>query len=90
MPIYYISTRDSFAFDLIEKETLHRRGNHFFKKIEYFFAPDNMPENFKEYRTFFPDLKVGLTAYHNFYTEEELQLFEGKMLSTERSAFKSN
>ena len=43
MPIYYISTRDSFAFDLVEKESLHRRGDHFFKKIEYFFAPDNMP-----------------------------------------------
>jgi len=44
MPIYYISTRDSFAFDLVEKITLlQREGGRTYKKIEYFFEPDNLP-----------------------------------------------
>jgi hypothetical protein len=37
MPIYYISTRDSFAFDLVEKITYLPRGQRTYKKIEYFF-----------------------------------------------------
>jgi hypothetical protein len=46
MPIYYISTRDSFAFDLIEKITVLSRNGKPYKKIEYFFEPDNIPDNF--------------------------------------------
>jgi hypothetical protein len=37
MPIYYISTRDSFAFDLIENITLLKRGDRTYKKIVYQF-----------------------------------------------------
>lgn len=34
MPLYYISTRDSFAFDLIEKVTFLKRDNgKVYKKI---------------------------------------------------------
>lgn len=43
MPIYYISTRDSFAFDLVEKITIYQRQGRPFKKIEYFFEADNLP-----------------------------------------------
>lgn len=37
MPIYYISTRDSFAFDLVEDITLLKRGDRTYKKIVYRF-----------------------------------------------------
>jgi hypothetical protein len=33
MPLYYISTRDSFAYDLIEKVTVIERDGHMVKKI---------------------------------------------------------
>lgn len=77
-PIYYISTRDSFAFDLIEKRTILRRSNgREYTRIDYYFYPDNVPTNFgSEYRKLFPQLDVGATAYHGFYTEEEMKEFE--------------
>lgn len=54
MPIYYISTRDSFAFDLVEKITELRREGRTYQRIEYFFEPENAPDNFDEYRKLFP------------------------------------
>ncbi len=72
MPIYYITTRDSFAYDLIEKTSLVEEGGRQFKKIEYFFDPENPPFNFKNFVKEFPDYRVGCTAYHDFFTHEEL------------------
>ena len=37
MPIYYIATRDSFAFDLIERISYVQLDSRKVKKIEYFF-----------------------------------------------------
>lgn len=37
MPIYYITTRDSFAFDLVEDITYLKRDNRTYKKIVYRF-----------------------------------------------------
>lgn len=39
MPLYYIATRDSFAFDLIEKISTCKYGNKSFTKTEFFFDP---------------------------------------------------
>ena len=55
MPIYYISTRDSFAFDLVEKITILSREGRPYKKIEYSFEADNYPDNFGEYKKLFPN-----------------------------------
>jgi hypothetical protein len=82
MPIYYISTRDSFAFDMVEDITLLKRGDRTYKKIVYHFEPDNYPDNFGEYKKLFPDLKLGITSYHDFFTEQELRHFEAKTLQT--------
>lgn len=82
MPIYYISTRDSFAFDLVEKVTLLERNGRPFRKIEYFFEGDNFPDNFGEYRKLFPNLETGVVCYHDFFSEEELQHFEAQTLQT--------
>lgn len=50
MPIYYISTRDSFAFDLIEKSTILKINGRTFERIDFFFDPNNAPSNY--YGTF--------------------------------------
>lgn len=79
MPIYFISTRDSFAFDLVEKITTHLRAetNTYYQRIEYFFEEDNLPTNYgPEYRKLFPELNVGVISYHNFFTHQELTHFE--------------
>lgn len=68
MPLYYISTRDSFAFDLVVKETFLKTKNRSFTKCEYFFDPDNLPANYGEFRKLFPNLEVGIVCYNGFYT----------------------
>lgn len=89
MPIYYISTRDSFAFDLVEKTIVFQREGRQYRRIEYYFELDNLPDNFGEYRKLFPQLDTGIVCYHNFFSEQELRLFKNKNLQTETSAFKS-
>ncbi len=49
-----------------------------------------MPSNFTgEYLKLFPELNVGVTCYHNFFTDEELKSFEKNTFETEKKAFKS-
>jgi hypothetical protein len=49
MPLYYISTRDSFAFDLVERVSfLQRQNGRTYKKIEYFFEAENLPTNYSK------------------------------------------
>lgn len=69
MPIYYISTRDSFAFDLIERVSDLQRDGRNYKKIEYFFEADNLPNNFGDYLKMFPNWNVGVVAYHGFFMD---------------------
>lgn len=70
MPLYYISTRDSFAFDLIVKETFLKCGERCFTKSEYFFDPDNLPTNYGEFRKLFPNLEVGVVCYNGFFSNQ--------------------
>lgn len=90
LPLYFISTRDCFAFDLIEKKTvLQLQGRPNVLKTEYFFHPKAKPQNFKCFEKEFPDLRVGVTSYTNFFTHEELKLLEEKTFETEIKCFKS-
>lgn len=42
-----------------------------FKKIKYYFDPDNLPTNYNnEYRSRFPQFDVGITCYHGLFTDE--------------------
>ena len=91
LPLYYISTRDCFAFDLLEKKTvLQLPGRPNVLKTEYFFHPKGKPQNFKSFETEFPDLRVGVTCYTNFFSHEELLALEAKTFETEIKCFKSN
>ena len=90
MPLYYISTRDSFAFDLIEKISYVSSNGRNYKKIEYYFDPQNLPSNYShEYKSRFPNFDVGITCYDNFFTEDQMKEFESNTFITEKSAFKS-
>ena len=89
-PLYYISTRDSFAFDLVEKIDYITSGNRKYVRTEYFFDPGNVPDNFsKEFRKLFPNFDVGIITINGFFTNEELNHFEEKTYETELKALKS-
>jgi hypothetical protein len=75
MPYYYITTRDSFAFDLITHDTFIKSGDRCFTKTEYYFDLENLPANYGEFRKLFPNLEVGVVTYNGFFTEEELRGF---------------
>jgi hypothetical protein len=49
MPVYYIATRDSFAYDLIEKVTYPIMNGRIVKRIDYYFDLNNLPANFKSF-----------------------------------------
>ncbi|KAL4496210.1 hypothetical protein ABPG72_012947 [Tetrahymena utriculariae] len=87
MPLYYISTRDSFAFDLLEKITTCQLNDKVFNKIEYFFDPNNYPTNFKSFIDSFPDYRVGATLYTGFFTHQELMSIENSCYDTEIKSF---
>lgn len=55
-----------------------------FKKIKYYFDPDNLPTNYNnEYRSRFPQFDVGITCYHGLFTDEQLKDFENNTFKTE-------
>lgn len=60
------------------------------KSVEFFFDPNAYPSNFKSFMDKFPDFRVGVTTYHNFFTHEELTEIESKCYETERKFFSSN
>lgn len=90
LPLYYISTRDCFAFDLIEKRTEINKMGRKYCKIEFFFNPKALPQNFKSFVSEFPDYRVGVTAYTGFFTHEELLELERNTFETETKCFKRN
>lgn len=90
MPVYYIATRDSFAYDLIEKITYPVLNGRIVKRIDYYFDLNNLPANFKTFLKQWPNGEVGVTAYHNFFSHKELKEIEDKCFETEQKAFKSN
>lgn len=84
MPLYYISTRDSFAYDLIEKSSIIEMNGRKFEKIEYFFDPKNAPSNFYgHFEKVFPDFRVGCHIIRNFFSNEELKDIEDECWETE-------
>lgn len=88
MPVYYIATRDSFAYDLIEKITYPVLNGRIVKRIDYYFDLNNLPANFKTFLKQWPNGEVGVTAYHNFFSHKELKEIEDKCFETEQKAFK--
>lgn len=94
-----INTRDCFAHDLHVKETMIEcDGRKDVIKREYYFTPSTVPENYREVvglpkaksLTNFEDLRVGVTTYENFYSNEEMKNIEGCIEETEHKSLQNS
>jgi len=91
-----INTRDCFVYDLYVKETIVNlgKGRENVMKREYFFTPDCVPENYKqvvglpreELINDVERLRVGVTTYSNFYTNDEMKNMERRIEDTEKKS----
>eukprot|EP01016_Furgasonia_blochmanni_P042581 TRINITY_DN5663_c0_g1_i5.p1 TRINITY_DN5663_c0_g1~~TRINITY_DN5663_c0_g1_i5.p1 ORF type:complete len:831 (+),score=111.95 TRINITY_DN5663_c0_g1_i5:560-3052(+) len=88
LPFYLNASRDSFAYDLIAKRTVLKLRGRDVIKTEYFFHKDCAPHNFKSFVNEFPDYRVGVTTYDNFFSHEELQEIEERTYETEINCFR--
>ncbi|CAK78674.1 unnamed protein product (macronuclear) [Paramecium tetraurelia] len=86
-PLYCITTRDSFAFDLITKVTKVKLGDRLVDRLDFFFEPNNCPCNFKSFLPMFPEYQVGAHAYVGYFTNEELLQMEKDIYEMELKGF---
>lgn len=83
LPMYIISTRDCFVFDLVvEEKTVEFEGKKFLRK-EFFFNKNNVPANYSKFKAGDGDYRVGVVTYENFFTHEELNEIEKLIEKTE-------
>ena len=98
-PITLINTRDCFVYDLYVKETILDLGQGREKvlKKEFFFKPNAVPDNFRQVvglpknadLSDTENLRVGVTTYENFYSDEEMKSMEKLIEETERKSISS-
>lgn len=88
LPLYTVDTRDCFSFDPIVKESkVMMRGREVTKK-EYFFEENQLPSNFDHFAKNFPDGRIGVVTYENFFSHDELLNLEHLTHMTELEFFK--
>jgi len=87
-PMYVISTRDCFVFDLIVKSEIFEFEGRKILKKEFFFHENNIPANFYKFQTDKNELRVGVVTYENFYTSDELDELENCVERTEEYSLK--
>jgi hypothetical protein len=87
-PMYVISTRDCFVFDLIVKSEVFEFVGRKILKKEFFFHENNIPANFHKFQTDKNELRVGVVTYENFYSSEELDDLENCVERTEEYSLK--
>jgi hypothetical protein len=88
LPMYIISTRDCFVFDLnVVTEIVERNGRKYLRK-EFFFDESNIPSNFHKFQTSKDDLRVGIVTYENYFTHQELLAIERNIEKTEELSLK--
>ena len=83
LPMYIISTRDCFVFDLNVKEELIDFENRKILRKEFYFYKQNIPSNFQKFKSSPDDLRVGIVTYENFFSNEELCEIENLIEKTE-------
>jgi hypothetical protein len=88
LPMYIISTRDCFVFDLVVKEEILNYQNRQIIRKEFFFDENNVPSNFHKFKLSNDDLRVGVVTYENFFTNEELSEIEKDVEKTEELSLK--
>jgi len=88
LPLYTVDTRDCFSFDpIVEQSTVRMRGRDVTKKV-YYFDPDNVPNNFEYFEKQFPDKRIGVVTYENYFSHEELLEIERLTHQTELEYFR--
>lgn len=88
LPLYTVDTRDCFSYDPIIKESkVTMRGREVTKK-EYCFEMDQLPSNFDHFIDKFPDGRIGVVTYENYFSHEELLELERLTHMTELEFFK--
>ena len=83
LPMYVISTRDCFVFDLEVKEDIIEFENRKIIKKEYFFDKNNFPSNFPKFKSSPEDYRVGIVTYQDFFSHEEICELENLTEKTE-------
>lgn len=96
IPLTLINTRDCFVYDLYVKDTVMEMGKdrQNVLKREFYFNPENVPENYRQVVGLPKDadmndienLRVGITTYENFYTDEEMKNMEKCIEDTEKKS----
>jgi hypothetical protein len=88
LPIYIISTRDCFVFDLrVDEKVIDYKGRKMIRK-EFLFEENNIPANFHKFKTSQEDFRVGVVTYENYFTNEELKEIEKEIEKTEALSLK--
>ena len=93
-PVTLINTRDCFVHDLHVKETVLSMGAgraNVIKK-EFYFTQETAPSNFGQVVGLpkgtdlndIENLRVGVTTYENFYSNEDMKEMEGCIEDTEK------
>ena len=95
-PITLISTRDCFVYNLHVKETVTNlgKGRENVIKKEFFFRPNELPENYRQVVGLPKDadvsdietLRVGITTYENFYQNGDMKDMEEHIMETENKS----
>lgn len=88
LPIYIISTRDCFVFDLIIKESIMDYEGRKIIRKEYFFHQNNYPSNYSRFKTSQDDYRVGVVTYEDFFSHDELCEIEKLIEETEENSSK--
>lgn len=89
LPMYIISTRDCFVFDLdVKTEELNIKEGVKILKKEYFFNPNNIPSNFYKFKEYPDDYRVGVVTYEGYFSNEVLKDIENCVEKTEELSLK--
>jgi hypothetical protein len=88
LPMYIISTRDCFVFDLTAKSELIEKDGRKYLKKEFFFDPNNLPSNYYKFQSSKDDFRVGIVTYEDYFTNDELIEIERNIEKTEELSLK--
>ncbi len=94
-PLHFIfrsNSRDAFTYELVEERTKCRKqgGGGEFVKTEFFFPPDQIPENYRQVvptALYSDELKrypAGLTTYTDLIGGEDLDTIESRVVELEQ------
>ena len=87
IPLYFIDTRDSFAFDVDAQVKYFKYNGKTIKRLEFFFKPAHCPKNFHKFLPNFPNYSLGCYSYEGVWSHEEMLEIEKLAFETEQKCF---